>query len=624
MSTIESLPKETFLLIQSYIDIQTKLECLVVCRKWYNWVKSDSLYTKLTFDNEKRLERAIRYLYHQKCKRSVRELEIRNIYLPALLVTTLPDTFPNLKRLTIVPFDSADEDQFAADDVNLLSFDLSVQKWTTLEKITETHYLPITVSLLKSPIPTHLTSINLTYAWDSSYSEATEASYVENYFKVQSLIKYLYNAPLLTCLDLTNIFITLKDMENLHASTPNLKTLRLNKMLLCLHTEIESVIDDVYIESTKNGVDVQEKASNIQDITLSTMDSVASEDELNDAAIIKWLEYSGKKYSDLHSFCFHRAMDDITSPTGFKLEKPLALACQNWPQLKSYDTNTCPLSIDIMKEFDDNGVELNHLGISGNRVTLEEQLLFVQVSDQAKHLNSLKIRYSNDSFHHQSGPNHKWISIISAFRNLHTLNVSSRVEQSEYEIDMLPMVLREVPTLKHFTIGRMLANVKVENTPTLTQPTLLEHLTITRCGITNDKELSNCNAIVNNVILYSPNLTTFIFETDGYYENRLIHCAKKKRKNMALELNFEHQDHLKKLEVNFEESQYFKLYNVDGKSQWYYQKQFFVGQPYLRVTNFKKISGLPHGKRLYAKVRLCNNKTLTINSRRFISNEFAS
>lgn len=620
---MESLPKETFLLIQSYIDIQTKLECLVVSRKWYNWVKSNSLYNKLTFDNEKRLERAIRYLYHQKCKRSVKELEIRSVYLPALLMTTLPDTFPNLKKLTFVPFDNADEDQFAPDDFNLLSFDLSIQKWKTLEKITETHYLPITVSLLKSPVPTNLTSIDITYAWDSSYSEATESSYVENYFKVQSLIKYLYNAPLLACLDLTNIFITLKDMEDLHANTPNLKTLRLSKMLLCLHTEIESVIDDIYINSIKNGVNVEQKAANVKDITLSTMDNVANDDELNDAAIIKWLEYSGKKYPDLNSFCFHRALDDITSPTGFTLEEPLALACRNWNHLKSFDTNTCPLSIDILKEFDDYNVQLNHLGISGNRVTLEEQLVFVQVSDQARHLNSLKIRYSNDSFHHQNGPNHKWISIMSAFRNLHTLNVSSRVEQSEYEIDMLPMVLREVPTLKYFTIGRMLANVKVENTPILTQPTQLERLTITRCGITNDKELNNCNSIVNNVILFSPNLNTFVFETDGYYENRLIHCAKKKRKNMALELNFEHQEHLKKLEVNFEESQYFKLYNSNEQSQWYYQKQFYVGQPYSKVTNFKKISGLPHGKRLYTKVKLCNNKYLMINSRRFILNEFA-
>lgn len=620
---MESLPKETFLLIQSYIDIQTKLECLVVSRKWYNWVKSNSLYNKLTFDNEKRLERAIRYLYHQKCKRSVKDLEIRSVYLPALLMTTLPDTFPNLKKLTFVPFDNADEDQFAPDDFNLLSFDLSIQKWKTLEKITETHYLPITVSLLKSPVPTNLTSIDITYAWDSSYSEATESSYVENYFKVQSLIKYLYNAPLLACLDLTNIFITLKDMEDLHANTPNLKTLRLNKMLLCLHTEIESVIDDIYINSIKNSVNAEQKAASIKDITLSTMDNVANDDELNDAAIIKWLEYSGKKYPDLNSFCFHRALDDITSPTGFTLEEPLALACRNWNHLKSFDTNTCPLSIDILKEFDDYNVQLNHLGISGNRVTLEEQLVFVQISDQARHLNSLKIRYSNDSFHHQNGPNHKWISIMSAFRNLHTLNVSSRVEQSEYEIDMLPMVLREVPTLKYFTIGRMLANVKVENTPLLTQPTQLERLTITRCGITNDKELSNCNSIVNNVILFSPNLNTFVFETDGYYENRLIHCAKKKRKNMALELNFEHQEHLKKLEVNFEESQYFKLYNSNEQSQWYYQKQFYVGQPYSKVTNFKKISGLPHGKRLYTKVKLCNNKYLMINSRRFILNEFA-
>lgn len=620
---MESLPKETFLLIQSYIDIQTKLECLVLSHKWYNWVKSNSLYNKLTFDNEKRLERAIRYLYHQKCKRSVKELEIRSVYLPALLMTTLPDTFPNLKKLTFVPFDNADEDQFAPDDFNLLSFDLSIQKWKTLEKITETHYLPITVSLLKSPVPTNLTSIDITYAWDSSYSEATESSFVENYFKVQSLIKYLYNAPLLACLDLTNIFITLKDMEDLHANTPNLKTLRLNKMLLCLHTEIESVIDDIYINSIKNGVNVEQKAANIKAITFSTMDNVANDDELNDAAIIKWLEYSGKKYSDLNSFCFHRALDDITSPTGFTLEEPLALACRNWNHLKSFDTNTCPLSLDILKEFDDYNVQLNHLGISGNRVTLEEQLVFVQISDQAKHLNSLKIRYSNDSFHHQNGPNHKWISIMSAFRNLHTLNVSSRVEQSEYEIDMLPMVLREIPTLKYFTIGRMLANVKVENTPMLTQSTQLECLTITRCGITNDKELSNCNSIVNNVILFSPNLNTFVFETDGYYENRLIHCAKKKRKNMALELNFEHQEHLKKLEVNFEESQYFKLYNSNEQSQWYYQKQFYVGQPYSKVTNFKKISGLPHGKRLYTKVKLCNNKYLVINSRRFILNEFA-
>ncbi|KAG2205749.1 hypothetical protein INT46_001520 [Mucor plumbeus] len=620
---MESLPKETFLLIQSYIDIQTKLQCLVVSRKWYDWVKSDSLYNKLTFDNEKRLERAIRYLYHQKCKKSVKELEIRSVYLSALLMTTLPDAFPNLKRLTIVPFDNADEDQFAPDDFNLLSFDLSIQKWKTLEKITETHYLPITVSLLKSPVPINLTSINITYAWDSSYSEATESSYVENYFKVQSLIKYLYNAPLLSYLDLTNIFITLKDMENLHANTPNLKTLRLNKMLLCLHTEIESVIDDIYIDSTKNGVTVEQKAANIKDITLSTMDSVASGDELNDAAIIKWLEYSGKKYSGLNSFCFHRAMDDTTSPTGFTLENHLALACRNWNHLKSYDTNICPLSIEILKEFDDYNVQLNHLGISGNRVTLEEQLLFVQVSDQAKHLNSLKIRYSNDSFLHQNGPNHKWISIMSAFRNLHTLNVSSRVEQSEYEIDMLPMVLREVPTLKNFAIGRMLANVKVKNTPMLTQPTQLEHLTITRCGITNDKELSNCNAIVNNIISLSPNLNTFVFETDGYYENRLNNCAKKKRKNMALELNFEHQEHLKNLEVNFEESQYFKLYKSNEKSQWYFQKQFYVGQPYLKVTNFKKISGLPHGKRLYTKIKLCNSKYLMINSKRFALSEFA-
>ncbi|CEP19762.1 hypothetical protein [Parasitella parasitica] len=620
---MESLPKETFLMIQSYLEIHTKIECLVVCRKWYDWIKSDSLYSKLTFDNEKRLERAIRFLYHQKCKQSVKQLEIRSIHLPVLLMSTLPDAFPNLKQLTIMPFDNADEDQFALDDLtNLLSFDLSIQKWKSLEKISETHHLPITVSLLKSPIPTRLTSIKLTYAWDSSYSEATEASYVGNYFKVQSLINYLHNAPFLESLELSNIYLTLKNMENLHANTPNLKELHLNKMMLCLHTEIESVVDDVYVNSTKNGVIIEEVASNIKNITFSTMDNITSEDELNDAAILKWIEYSGRKYTGLNAFCFYRALDDTTSPTGFRLEKPLKLACRNWHYLQSYDTNICPLSIEILKEFDDHSVQLNHLGISGNRVTLEEQLLFVQVSDQAKHLNSLKIRYSNDSFHHQKGPNHKWISIISVFRNLHTLDVSSRVEQSEYEIDMLPMVLRQVPTLKNFTIGRMLANVKAENTPKLTQPTLLEHLSITRCGITNDKELSSCNAILNNVVLYSPNLAEFIFETDGYYDNRLIHCAKKKKTDMALELDFKQQVHLKNMEINFEESHYYKIYDSNDKGQWYYQKQFLVGQPCLRVTDFKKIPGLPHGKPLYTKIYLGNNKALTINSKKFISNEF--
>ncbi|KAI8642988.1 hypothetical protein BD408DRAFT_431896 [Parasitella parasitica] len=620
---MESLPKETFLMIQSYLEIHTKLECLVVCRKWHDWVKSDSLYSKLTFDNEKRLERAIRFLYHQKCKHSVKEVAIRSIHLPVLLMTTLPDTFPNLKCLTIVPFDNADEDHFAADDFfNLLSFDLSIQKWRSLEKISETHYLPITVSLLKSPIPTHLTTIKLAYAWDSSYSEATEASYVENYFKVQTLIRYLYNAPLLTYLELSNIFITLKDMENLHANTPNLIDLRLNRLMLCLHTEIETVVDDIYIDSTKNGVNVDAMATNIKHVTLSTMDSLTSEDELNDAALMKWIEYSGKKYTSLNAFCFHRAMDDTTSPTGFMLENPLTLACRNWHYLQSYDTNICPLSIEILKEFDNQSLQLNHLGISGNRVTLEEQLLSVQLSDQAKHLNSLKIRYSNDSFHHQEGPNHKWISIISAFHNLHTLDVSSRVEQSEYEIDMLPMVLRQVPTLRHFSIGRMLANVKIENTPALTQPTLLEHLTITRCGITNQQELSNCNAILNNVISCSPNLTSFIFETDGYYDNRLIHCAKKKKRNMELELDFRHQTHLKNLEVNFEESHYFKIYDTSNVGQWYYQKQLLAGQSCSRATDFKKISGLPRGKPLYTNIFLRNTKALTINSKRFISNKF--
>lgn len=97
---MEKLSTEVLIPIFSQLDINNKLECILVCKKWHNIITRNTLYKQLKFKNIVTFNRAIN-LFNKKQEfgQLVEVLLIEKFELDIFSILFMPTKFPNLKTL---------------------------------------------------------------------------------------------------------------------------------------------------------------------------------------------------------------------------------------------------------------------------------------------------------------------------------------------------------------------------------------------------------------------------------------------------------------------------------------------------------------------------------------------
>lgn len=101
LTTMNKLRTEVLIPIFSQLSINDKLECILVCKKWYIIMAENSLYMQLSFSNVNNFNKALD-LFDKKQKFGcyVESLTISpSCEIDTVSIFLMPRQFPNLKHL---------------------------------------------------------------------------------------------------------------------------------------------------------------------------------------------------------------------------------------------------------------------------------------------------------------------------------------------------------------------------------------------------------------------------------------------------------------------------------------------------------------------------------------------
>ncbi|KAI7878385.1 uncharacterized protein EV154DRAFT_576469 [Mucor mucedo] len=229
---MNELNTENLITVFSNISsIKGKLQCILVCKKWYMIMAENYLYKQLNFCNINNFNKALD-LFDIKPKfgNHVESLTIQSCEIDIVSVFLLPKQFPNTKHLYWWE-DIRTEEERINNDISIknlphpLIYRRELSRWNQLESIDiRTERLPFLTVLFESSLLDNLTSVKICFnPWHlDDYFDRQTLSKLRPI--VKSFISNIKNAPSLERLVMNCAVLDLSDMEDLHASVPTYYT----------------------------------------------------------------------------------------------------------------------------------------------------------------------------------------------------------------------------------------------------------------------------------------------------------------------------------------------------------------------------------------------------------------
>ncbi|KAI7906259.1 uncharacterized protein BX663DRAFT_499419 [Cokeromyces recurvatus] len=530
---MDRLPTEIFIKITSYLSLDDKLNCILVCYKWYDLIKMAHLYKSLDFRKQEKLQQAILFFHDYNYKQSVQDLIISDCCNSVHRRASLPATFPNLKTLKFIATEEPKSIPIDQDS----QLKKNVQMWQRLERVTERlRYYSITLCLLRSPQPViNLRSIHIIYHSDQFYEESRHA---ENYYKFRSLLRYIKNAPHLADLSISNTFISLKDLEEIHHSCPELETLALNHVNMSFSNRHINMILGAFQKFNLSGVHVWKSADRLHSLTISNTPSCIEEDIVIHKT---WLHYLGQKYPNLsHLSLWMPLPDNTTSSTLPVIEEELITNFSYWTHLKNFNMNIYPFTSKIIQAMNMNDLYLEQLTLYGDSSELEKQLSCLKSLKRKENIKDLILEYRRKKVTDTTTSSSFWCihqtsilietCLLKEFKQLYHLSITSKEGIIFCNLDTFTALLRSIPEqLQTLEIEGLLLeplSTHHDSQVVLEHPIQLKRLNIKNCFITDNDEQQQL-AILNNWLTYQllpncPLLTSFDFD-EQFAVNKLLY-----------------------------------------------------------------------------------------------------
>jgi hypothetical protein len=215
---VVNLPIEVILELSHYLDFEDKINFISTCHRIYDVIAKTNLYVDLNLLPSKDDTEDIIKLFESKRLEGsqVRILRFKTRHIrDDQLVSRLSAIFPNLTRII-----NRKEASYSAFAIRTDKISSSMQRWiNTIENYNMfSDWYDILPALRDYTFP-KLTELKLGYAFD--FEDKVIG------FDPLCFLRFVKHAPLLTTLRLWNCNINLEFLEEMHASCPHIKSVKL-------------------------------------------------------------------------------------------------------------------------------------------------------------------------------------------------------------------------------------------------------------------------------------------------------------------------------------------------------------------------------------------------------------
>lgn len=511
------LPKETFSLITSNLDMHDKLTCIQVCKRWHDIIGNTNLYQKLDISGDmERLNQAFALFYeNEQYGRQVTHLSLRHCYPDMFIMLTLPKLLPNVKHLK---WDNWLSSKFKNGDAPPKQIcDLAFKNWNTLEESTikmKTTDFPMILFLLGSSEFAFLTKLDIEIS-------PAKRTFDEIYLKRRlgrELIENLKNATALAFLRLGYAAIDFEDMELLHANVPHLQKLELSNTNLFVSYDNRNAIlahnGNMLLDNEGFGI-VKTANNTLESLSLGIQAYALPAwvtPEFQET-VRMWITYIGTKFTNIKHLAVGRSTNRyISMPLDIDLfEQSLVNCIQNMPSLSSIDVEVYPLTTKILKELDDNNTKLTTITLFIDRYSYEKRLTNLE-SFQSKQcieeLNLIQTRSMNDSLGvDQETFGGLLVKVCKEMPSLEVLKIDSSFNVRPFTASLVTDILSSLDNLKTLYFSHLDFSVSLNpQIHFLNEHSHLKTLDISLGLFAYLYFFDNANTFLDNVFRACPNL----------------------------------------------------------------------------------------------------------------------
>jgi hypothetical protein len=385
------VPVEVLSQIFTKLDFKDKLECMLVCRSWYNTLDQYTLLCRFSVKSYRKFKDMLTLFPHRATQ--VEYLTVYHYFKPYLDKGELFNMFPNLReisfntdsRLRVPPFYTAKPFQF-------------LHAICKLEKIKDFGY-ELVSQLAMSNLCINLKSIDLNFRKSRKFRE------FEDFITANNVVSQLKNMPVLKELSMAGIGFKLMDLEIMHINLPSLKRLCLKSA----HQISGEIPRDVVPASLITELEVKIEEAEDRDTR------------------IQFYKYIGNKYPSLKKPIFDAyfyLLDHGEDIIPYIYNEGIFPLCQKiGSQVDTFLFSHYYDGSDAFRKFDDYGMKLKELTIEMSWRDEDDPFIEELVrSQQSKYIQKLSL----------------WdiipdpIRMINHLEVLDTLNISSRCSSTPY------------------------------------------------------------------------------------------------------------------------------------------------------------------------------------------------
>ncbi|KAI7898964.1 uncharacterized protein BX663DRAFT_522674 [Cokeromyces recurvatus] len=608
------VPNEILGEISTYLTFYNKLEASLTCHRWYQAIAgSGKLYEALCFFDAESLKGAIKFFKkHPQWRDRVLDLDLSFNYDAAKVA----QTFPNIKRLRwgiendmatgyADPDDAPDQDP---------SYCRAIQGFKQLEAVVEQNgeFYPIVVPLLKCPrTANNLTSITFHFFNDSPTSQQTQMVYALTYKeKVKRILPLLRFAPRLKYLELSKLYLTLHDMEDLHnCYAPRLEELVLKNMLYLFTdmTLIELMRQTFKLEHSGQPIVVKEPARKIKNLYIDFSHNIDRYDvSKGDDKPLLWLDYVAKKYTYAQSIAFGVAAIDEGLIQQNIFQGPLISPPFPWQALTALDLAICDLTKEVLTAMDAAQIHLRTVTVYFRKQTAQSQTASLLASRQRESIRELFIK-ARGHIEPDTEEGKAMYALAEGLLKLTYFDVTQEFTFSGLQIEhaMIPELLERAPQLEGMFIEKI--SVVIPNhhhhhpSPEGQREYKLKEIGFGNvyCRTKGQGELFS-KTWNERILPACPKL-----EKLDIYVGRIGGPFDQMQTEMVLDFKLKTNHRIREIEMNFYDETYFCI-QLHGETQWWLQD--CPGAP------FERVKQRPAGKRY---ISLDLNHSFFLNDRLF-------
>ncbi|KAI7878386.1 uncharacterized protein EV154DRAFT_568924 [Mucor mucedo] len=560
---MNTLPTQILITIFLHVKKNDRLQCILVCKKWFTLITENVLYENLQFRNIDIFDKAIDLFDKQPAFGShVESLTIQSCDIDMMSVFSMPRYFPNLKFLDwkedIRPTEERLRNDLSTKELpRSLVYQRELRKWNQLESIdVRLEKLPFLTMLLESSSLDSLTSVKISFKpWHVDDRFGSETM-IKLRPIVKSLISNIKSAPSLELLVMKCAVLDLSDMEELHASVPKLKSLDLFCTAISggatddwlISTNKKSVLDNNGMAVTPNTASTVTELSITFYNTISGIHSIQGDLKYT---MKKWLIYLGCKYNDAEINLKGRGIPCLPEISNFY--EPMVTIIRKGTNSTRYHAFLYPITKSIMNAIGDRKVELKSLHIysSGTIQALQKQLNIVKLSRQAKTITGLEIN-SRCLLLKESLA---WSVIsnnlsVDYFQSLSILSVNCTIHHCA-----LTALFQTLPPLLQTLFLRSII-LKGDDKALLMMPTEKCKINSLYLGFSckPGSTIHQMNYVLEFILQSCPSLTDFTLHGQTWSSD-----------NSMLKLWFFDHNELKKITINFNGIQYYTFSLIEEK-----------------------------------------------------------